>query len=227
MTLKNGQFDAEEWLKKLENSLGYAHADIAKAVKTAIKETRKIVGDYPGLYGLIQTWITAVGPISTAQSNLQAAQTNLPGAWTGTAATEYNTYLTDLQKSSSDLSDCMSDGSGGIVDLLMGVASAISHNYETYVDLTVKYADAVINAVSSVQAGGAQIVAGVLSDDLGQAVDGATGVNKAIAKAMTDFIDAFGNWVKGIMQTNDSLHKNIYGIEVKVQKLVVPAPSGY
>ena len=227
MGLENGQFDGQKYITIIESYYHKVSAEVANAVKEAIKEILKIVGDYPGLYTVIQDWITAIGPISKAQGYLQTAQADLPTAWTGPAATSYNTYLTNLQTACTNLSNCMSDGSAGIVEQLQNVGTTLTSNYKALVDLVVKCAQALQNLVSSLTGDIGKLISGVFSKDVGNIVDGATGIDSDMEKAMSEFVGAVGDWIDKVFDANDNLHKNIYQIEAKAQKLVVPAPTGY
>lgn len=214
----------ETFIEKYTQILGN---DIITAVKQAIQGIRDVVGDYPGLYTLIATWTQAIGPVSTAQSYLQKAQTDLPEAWTGTAAGEYKTYLTNLQTTSTNLSNCLSNGSNGIIEQLEGLGTAITKNYQDIIQFATDCADALIGLVDELQAAAAKTIVGVLGKDVGQAVDGATGITSAVLHALNKFIKAWDAWLIKVLGTNDELHKGIANINVAAQKLVVPVPGAY
>jgi len=230
MGLLDGTFDASDAIKTIESYYDKASAWVVKKVKEVIKDLIKIVGDYPRLHSLIQTWIDAAGPISKGQSYIQSAQTDLSSAWTGGASASYKTYLDNLNQAGTDLSNCIwsKDGSG-IGNHLQGVGTAIMNNYNALLALTNDCASAILKAESGLAGHISKLVSGIVSKgkDLSSLIDGASGIVSDIDNAMIDFANAFTKWVNTTVNNADTMIKEIEAISADAEKLVVPSSNGY
>ncbi len=226
MGLDQGTFEQDA---KLDMMMKVAQRFSIPGVDEVVKQIRKIVGDYPGVTRIIDTWIAAETPLGMAAQHLEKAQRDLPEAWTGSAANVYNGYLTAIRASTKQLLDITAgaDGvaTGGIIANLQLARNAVLANYQALLTLVTDAAAAVIEALGTVGGAIGKIVAGVAQggEGVGQAVDGAAGAFSGVTKVLADLIRAFGMWITKVLEAVNMSRSAIEGIRAQAGKLVIPA----